>query len=330
MKISTRKLASAAGVSPATVSRYLNGTEDVSVELADRIETALRQTGCDEVIRKDRRKIILVLVTHLRFSFYSRAVSELFDIKKDNKHSFVLLQYDPAAPDSVKSFVTRMKPIGAIYFEEEIENSILQYLQSAGVRTVMCGGVALNHESDMVHVNDIMAAYDGANYLLNLGHRELLVLSDDIKKIGAGFQRVTGCRKAMEERGLPLPPAKIICGPLTFEAGYQAVQNALLNKAKFTAIFAFSDELAVGAIAALYDAGIRVPQDVSVLGYDDLSIASKIRPRLTTIHQPIDGFVKKTLDIIEQPNGELSSEILLQHTIVERESCSRINLSNKE
>ena len=324
MSVPTRKLALAAGVSPATVSRYLNGTEEVSQELADKIEVALRRMGCEGVVRKDGRKIIMVLVTHLRFSFYSKAVSELFDQKKESRHSFVLLQYDPAAPESVKNFASRMKPIGAIYFEEEIDNSILKHLQGIGVRTVMCGGVALNHESDMVHVNDIMAAYDGTNYLLNLGHREILILSDDVNKIGAGFQRIAGCRKAMEVRGLPLPPANIICGPLTFEAGHQAVQNALVNKLKFTAIFAFSDELAVGAMAALYDAGLNVPKDVSVLGYDDLSIASKIRPRLTTIHQPIDGFVKKSLDIIEQPTGELSSEILLQHTIVERESCRRI------
>ncbi len=324
MKLSTRKLASAAGVSPATVSRYLNGTEEVSRELAEKIEATLRETGCEGIVRRDGKKIILILVTHLHFAFYSKAVGELLDQKKDSKHSFVLLQYDPAAPESVKTFVGRMKPIGAIYFEEEIDNSILQYLQHAGVRTVMCGGVALNHESDMVHVNDIMAAYDGTNYLLNLGHREILILSDDIKKIGAGFQRIAGCRKAMEEKGLPLAPSQIVCGPLTFEAGYQAVQNALLGGAKFTAIFAFSDELAVGAMAALYDAGRSVPKDVSVLGYDDLNIASKIRPRLTTIHQPIDGFVKKTLDIIEQPTGELSSEILLQHSIVERESCRRI------
>ena len=324
MKVSTRKLALAAGVSPATVSRYLNGTEEVSRELAEKIESTLHQMGCEEIVRKDGRKIIMVLVTHLRFSFYSKAVSELFDLKKDNRHSFVLLQYDPAAPESIKAFVSRMKPIGAIYFEEEIDNTILQYLQGAGVRTVMCGGVALNHESDMVHVNDIMAAYDGTNYLLNLGHRDILILSDDVKKIGAGFQRIAGCRKAMEERSLPLPSGNIICGALTFEAGHQAVQNALANKVKFTAIFAFSDELAVGAMAALYDAGLSVPKDVSILGYDDLSIASKIRPRLTTIHQPIDGFVKKSLDIIEQPTGELSSEILLQHSIVERESCRRI------
>ena len=224
----------------------------------------------------------------------------------------------------MKSFVSRNKPVGAIYFEEEIDNAILKYLQNYGIRTVMCGGVALNHESDMVHVNDIMAAYEGTNYLLDLGHKNILFLSDEIRKIGAGFQRITGSRKAMEERGLEMTDDAVVCSAVTFEAGYEAVKDALERKQEFTAVFAFSDEQAVGAMAALHDAGLSVPGDISVLGYDDLEIASKVRPALTTIHQPIEGFVKKTLALFEQPAQELSTEILLQYSIVERQSCRRI------
>lgn len=76
----------------------------------------------------------------------------------------------------------------------------------------MCGGVALDHQSDRVHVNDIAAAYEGTNYLLDLGHREILFLSDDEQKIGAGFQRITGSRKAMEERGLEFPESLVLPG----------------------------------------------------------------------------------------------------------------------
>lgn len=325
MKITTRKLAAAAGVSPASVSRYFNGTEEVSDDIASRIEGAMQALGCHEVSRKSRRKIILVLLSHLRFSFYSRALAELLEQERDGDMTFALLRYDPDSPEAVRSFVTRMKPAGAVYFEEEIDNAILKYLQDCGIRTVMCGGVALNHGSDMVHVNDIMAAYDGTNYLLDLGHKEILFLSDEVRKIGAGFQRLTGSRKAMEERGLAVDENTVLYGGVTFESGYAAIRTALNRKQRFTAVFAFSDEIAVGAMAALYDAGLSVPGDVSVLGYDDLSIASRVRPALTTIHQPIDGFVKKTLELFSRPAEELNSEILLQYAIVERESCRKID-----
>ncbi len=323
MKVTTRKIAAEAGVSPASVSRYFNGTEEVSGEIASRIEEALRTLGCGETPRRRRGKLVLLLLTHLRFSFYSEALRELLD-QDWGEYSFVLLRYDPASPGTVRSFVSRMKPVGAIYFEEEIDGEILKYLQSCGMRTVMCGGMAVDRTSDMVHINDIMAAYQGTNYLLDLGHQEILFLSDEVRKIGAGFQRLTGSRKALEERGLTLAEDAVLTGPVTFQAGYAAVQGALARGQRFTAVFAFSDELAVGAMAALYDAGVSVPGDVSVLGFDDLEIAAKVRPALTTIHQPIDGFVRKCLELFEQPEQELSTEILLQYSVAERESCRRV------
>ena len=282
MKITVRKIAEEAGVSPASVSRYINGSEDVSSEIASKVESALFSLGGSPVVRRPRKQIILILLTHLRFDFYGRTLAELLEQEPQSEYTFMLLRYNPQSPETVRNFVSRMHPVGVIYFEEEIDSGILQYLQSCGLRTVMCGGVALDHQSDRVHVNDIAAAYEGTNYLLDLGHREILFL-------------------------------------------YQAMATALREKKQFTAAFAFSDELAVGVMAALYDAGLRVPEDISVLGYDDLTIATRIRPALTTIHQPIDVFIEKSLELFRQPPKSIHSEILLPHSIVERQSCRRLS-----
>lgn len=324
MKITIRKIAELADVSPATVSRYLNDSEGVSSELADRIEKAFITLDGRPAVRRPRKKIIAILLTHLRFDFYSRTLEELLEQETTGEYTFVLLRYSPQTPETIRNFVGRMHPVGVLYFEEEIDSGILRYLQSCGLRTVMCGGVTQDHQSDRVHVNDMAAAYEGTNYLLNLGHRDILFLSDDEQKIGAGFQRMTGSRRAMEEYGLVLTNAQVFRGGVTFEAGYQAIRTALSAGNHFTAVFAFSDELAVGAMAALYDAGMRVPEDISVLGYDDLTIATRVRPALTTIHQPIDAFVQKSLELFRQPPQTLCSEILLPHSIVERQSCRRI------
>lgn len=82
---------------------------------------------------------------------------------------------------------------------------------------------------------------------------------------------------------------------------------------------------ALGAMAALYDEGIRVPKDVSVLGYDDLPCATRVRPALTTVHQPIDTIVRKSLELFSQSPQAIHTEILLPHSIVERQSCWRLN-----
>lgn len=212
MKITVRKIAEEAGVSPASVSRYINGSEDVSSEIASKVESALFSLGGSPVVRRPRKQIILILLTHLRFDFYGRTLAELLEQEPQSEYTFMLLRYNPQSPETVRNFVSRMHPVGVIYFEEEIDSGILQYLQSCGLRTVMCGGVALDHQSDRVHVNDIAAAYEGTNYLLDLGHREILFLSDDEQKIGAGFQRITGSRKAMEERGLEFPESLVLPG----------------------------------------------------------------------------------------------------------------------
>ena len=323
VKITVRKLAETAGVSPATVSRYLNGSENVSPTLAGRVEEALLSMGGSPVLRQERKQTVLILLTHLRFDFYSRTLAELLEQEATGDYTFALLRYDPRCPEIVRSYVTRNHPVGVLYFEEEMDRQILAYLQKCGLRTVMCGGTAVDRQSDRVHVNDIAAAYEGTRYLLKLGHRDILFLSDDEQKIGAGFQRITGSRRAMEEQGLNLPDEQVLRCGVTFTDGYDAMRHTLSDGRQFTAVFAFSDELALGAMAALYDAGVRVPEDVSVLGYDDLPCAMRVRPALTTVHQPIDAIVRKSLELFAQPPQAIHTEILLSHSIAERQSCRR-------
>ena len=320
---SVRKIAAEAKVSPATVSRYFTGRESISPALSNRIEEALRRMGETAADKRPLKPVILILLTHLRYSFFSRAIQELLEREYSEHYTFLLVRYDPDYPEGTRGVVNRVHPVGVIYFEEEIDSGILRYIQGSGVRTVMCGGVAVDEGSQMIHVNDIRAAYDGTRYLLDLGHRDILFLSDDISKIGAGYQRIAGSRKAMEERGLFLPGEAVICGSVTYESGYEAIRTALQKGPRFTAVFAFSDDLAVGAMAALFDAGFRVPEDVSVLGYDDLLLAQRIRPRLTTIHQPIDQFIRQALELFSMEKPVLSAEVLLPYSIAERESCKR-------
>lgn len=321
MKLTVRQIAAEAGISPATVSRYMNGTVNVSGDISERIREAVSNLG-GEVLRKTPEKYVLVLATHLRYPFYRQAMNEM--LGKKTPYQIILIHYDPKMPETVKNYAQFYKPAGVIYFEEEIDDRILSWLQGRGVRTVMLGGMAPNAGSDMVRINDLSAAYEGTNYLLRLGHRKILFLSDEVHKISSGFQRVTGCRQALEEKGLSMDEAHLYSPGVTFQDGYTAVRNALAKRTEFTAIFAFSDDLAIGAMAALHDAGLSVPDDVSVLGFDDLEIAECVRPALTTIHQPIDLFVQKALAVFGDPSLPAHTEILLPFSIRERSSCKSI------
>jgi LacI family transcriptional regulator/LacI family repressor for deo operon, udp, cdd, tsx, nupC, and nupG len=322
MKTTVRKIAAAAGVSPATVSRYFSGTEKLNSDTMEKIEKTLQNM---EYIPKTKRNkisnLIGVLLPHLRYGFYSDAFRELIEQADNFQFNLIIIPTNQKEGLNYKEIIGKYNFKGIIYFEEEIEEDILNYMTEKGIKTVMCGGAALDHHSDMVHVNDMAAAYEGTKYLIKLGHRDIIFISDFIQKISAGFQRLTGSRRAMEENGLKFEDEAISYGPVTYEAGYKATKAFLEKGKKFTAIFAYSDEIAMGAMAALFDSGIRVPEDVSILGFDDLEIASRIRPALTTIHQPIKSFITKTLELFLKDGKVDNEEILLPFYIEERGSC---------
>lgn len=110
MKITVRKIAELAGVSPASVSRYMTNTENVSAEIAGKIESTLVALDQEPAVRRPKKKLILILLTHLRFDFYSRTLAELLEREEDGEYSFMLLRYNPCAPETVRTFVNRMHP----------------------------------------------------------------------------------------------------------------------------------------------------------------------------------------------------------------------------
>ena len=116
MRATVRKIAELAGVSPASVSRYISGSEDVSAEIADKVERALLSVGESPAVRRQRRQIVMVLLTHLRFDFYGRTLSELLEQNYLGEYTIVLLRYDPREPEAVRNFVSRMHPRGVLYF----------------------------------------------------------------------------------------------------------------------------------------------------------------------------------------------------------------------
>lgn len=320
-----RKIAQMAHVSPATVSRYFSGQNVVSDELSRRIEEAANTVGY--VPNHPTRKsdgVIVVLIPNLEFGYFSESIKEIIRQMPKYKCRVIFLPTFPG-DDSYKSILKELYVMGVIYLEEEIDREVIRYIRAKNIKVVMLGGAAFDSRCDMVHINDMMAAYEGMKYLLEMGHREILILTDLSTSISSGFQRLVGCKKAMEEYGLMFSDDMAEYGQLTFEKGYRSMNSALRKKKKFTAVFAFSDETAVGAITALNEHGLRVPEDVSVLGFDGLSISERVVPKLTTIYQPLDKMVEWTLEILcnKSRNREENIEYTLPYKLLERGTVLR-------
>lgn len=325
MSLTVREIAKAAGVSPATVSRYYSGSDVVSTEAARNIERVAKELGYTPKSKKCRDNgVIAVLIPDLQLGFYGEVLKELIEQIPRYNYRIVFIPTIEGS-DHYKIFFKEMNIVGVIYLDEAIDRDIINYISSKKIKTVMCAGASFDSRSEMVHINDIAAAYEGTKYLISLGHEKILFLSDHLRNIASCFQRFTGCKRALDEIGININEEEMLgCGPVTYETGYRLTKQFLEKKTIFTAIFAFSDEMALGAISALHDFDLKVPEDVSVLGFDDISVANRIIPRLTTIHQPIKEFVTKTLEAFQELDAANSNlEITLPYKLIKGGTCTQ-------
>ena len=324
MPLTIREIAQAAGVSPATVSRYFSGSSVVSTEVARKIENVVDEFGYKPKMKKLKDNgVIAVLLPDLQLGFYSEMIKLL--IEEIPKYNYrVVLIPTVEGSEGYKLFFKEMNIVGVIFLDEAIDRDIINYISSKNLKRVMCAGATFASKTQMVHINDMAAAYEGTKYLISLGHEKILFLSDYIKNIGSSFQRYAGCKRALEEIGISVNDNEMLgTGKVTYEGGYRLTKQFLEKQTEFTAIFAFSDEMAIGAISALHDYGLNVPNDVSVLGFDDIALASRVIPRLTTIHQPFKEFVTKTLEAFQVlDNVNDTVELTLPYKIMIRETCT--------
>jgi LacI family transcriptional regulator len=174
-----------------------------------------------------------------------------------------------------------------------------------------------------VLVDNDHGGYLAGRYLLDLGHRRMACVTGP-SDLTPSAGRIAGFQGALAEAGVALLPEAIVRGNGHHDGGVRAVQELLAAELDCTAIFAFNDLMAIGAIGALLRAGRRVPGDVSVVGFDDIPQAAAIYPALTTVAQPIAEMgqraVRLLLDRIERRDRP-AQRIVLPTTLVERESC---------
>ncbi|MCF2670863.1 LacI family DNA-binding transcriptional regulator [Butyricicoccus pullicaecorum] len=321
-----REFAKLCDVSPATASRFFSGRGSISEPVRLRIEQMAKKTGyAPPDSFRGRRKtssVIAVIVPNFRQCFFNDMLEQLRAHAEHMGKRLIILPMDESNPQNTLALISACEPMGVILLHESVEFPLADALSRRNMPVVVCGGLAAGRRFSAVHIDDMMAAYDGVNYLIGLGHTRIGFLSDASRAISSGFQRLTGCRKALEDAHLTMPEERVQAGGMTFEDGYRGVTPLLERCPDLTAIFAFSDDLAAGAIARLQEVGKRVPEDISVLGFDDNSMARRFNPPLTTVRQPMDQIAQKTIERLAGMQGAHDiSSLTLACEIAERASC---------
>ena len=329
-KPTIRDVAAAAGVSRGTVSRVINGGHWVSPEAREAVDEAIRRTGYTanhhaRSLATGRANSLAFLLTepqHLlfadpTFALLLRGAAEA--LAQRSMTLVLLVAGTPAERANVAHFVSAGHVDGVLLISSHESDPILEELLAAGVPTVCCG-IPLGHTLQVptVSVDEVGSARAMTRYLLDQGHRRIAMIAGPHDTPGGRF-RLVGFR---EEMGDAFDPALVEEGDYGQDSGAAAMTRLLERGDDIDAVFAASDLMASGAIVALRRAGLRVPEDVAVAGFDDSGLAATHEPPLTTMRQPWDriseGMVALLLDVIA---GRDPDAVTLPTTLVVRDSA---------
>jgi DNA-binding LacI/PurR family transcriptional regulator len=317
MAVSIKDIARIAGVSHSTVSRALRGSPLIPAETTRRIRLIAEEHGYSasaigRSLVSGRTEAIGVVVTSISDPFNGEVVAGLEESANAAGYS-VILATSQAQPERemavVKSFQAR-RVDGIVVASSRVGSNYLPMLQKLRIPVVLLNNQHPDEVTHSVSIDDARGAYEATRYLVQLGHSNIGFVGDKFG-LHSDFERRKGFLEAMREVGRPVPDKNTVWGDGKVEGGYQAARQLLL-KARPSAIFCYNDLSAVGALRAAEMAGLAVPRDLSIVGFDDIEIASLVHPPLTTIRQPRRELGIKSMELLlKLLRGEQAAKAML-------------------
>lgn len=333
-----RDVARAAGVSVATVSRALSGDYPVSTATRARIQRAVRDL--DYVVNAHARalsgatsKVIAIVMQEAVTPFFAY-IAQGVEQEAAAHGRLCLVCTTHGDTDRELEIVKLMREqhadavilVGGVIETEEYRERMRRYahgLADAGSKLILCGRPSLGPDVPAITVeyDNIGGAYAATAHLLSAGHRRIAMLAGH-HGFSTSEQRLDGYRNALTAYRVEVDPALISYAEMSRTSGYARTREMIARGTPFTAIFAVNDHTAAGAMAALRDAGRRVPEDVSVIGFDDTPFAEDLNPPLTSVHLPHEELGRTAVRMALQANGSGRQQTMLGTHIVVRGSVT--------
>ena len=276
-----------------------------------------------------KTSLIGVIIPDITSSFFSTILSSIEECASQNNYNILMCNISENLNKELKylNIFNEMRVDGIILMHERVNNSIYEFLNKLDIPVVLSSAKPLDLMFPSVNINDNRASYDATNYLISLGHKKIALIGGYMEDISTGKNRFCGYKKALEANDIILNEEYVKQGNYKLQDGYKLMEELLRCKDIPTAVFAVSDDMAVGAMNCILDNGLRVPDDISIVGFDDSNLASMVRPRLTTVHQPISEIGTMSVEIllnIINSQEILIDEVVLNHKLVVRDSCQKI------
>lgn len=298
MGITIHEVAQRAGVSIKTVSRVMNGEPNVREIVRERVREAM--AALDYIPNAGARRmasdrsLLIGLFFHPGLASYATGI-QLGAARRCRDRDY-LLAAEPIEwgeeniPALIERTVRRARLDGVILVPPQANDLVIvEILERLGVPFVRVSPVVEPERGASVFVDDRRGTFEATRHLIALGHREIAFLGGPSSFGGSAPRpRREGFLDAMAEAGLPVPDSRMIFGDFTFSSGQQCGEELLRLRQRPTAIVAANDPMAAGVLSAAHRRGLKVPQDLSVTGFDDAQIAKVVSPALTTVRQPLE------------------------------------------
>ncbi len=294
--ITMRDVARVANVSQSTVSRVLNRSASpipIGEETRRRVLAAVEQLGYRpnvyaRSLRGQKTRMIAMMIADIANPFYHPMVRAVQDVAHQHHYDVMVANSDHLRENEEHfcDAIIRRPVDGIVIVPYHLTDDELDQLMKRTGVAIACLGQHISHPRvDVVFGNDGEATYEAVRWLIEQrGHRRIGFIGVTMA-FSAGARRYQNFQRAMDEAGLPVPSEYVVQGDWSFESGQAAMRALLTLPAPPTAVFACNDHMAIGALMAAQEMGWRVPDDVAIVGFDNIPPGSWIRPRLTTVAQ---------------------------------------------
>lgn len=292
MSATIKDVARLAGVSISTVSRVINNSKPVSAEVKDKVLKVIEelQYKPNEIARTlvtKKSHLVGVIVTDIGYSYGAEMVRGIEEIGKMYGYDILLCSTygDVEAEVNYLKLLNQKQVEGIILISKTLDDSVKKLINEYGTPFIYLSRYTHQDEYPSVSINNFDAAYEMTRYLLGLGHRRIAFVNSMTDANSTDLEKLEGYKKALTENECNNLKIYYANG-LDIQNGYEIGKNIANDAFNATSIFCSNDDLAIGLMNYFYDNGIKVPEDISVVGFGDLKMASYLRPSLTTVNVP--------------------------------------------
>lgn len=332
MAASIKDVAKEAGVSIATVSRVLNDVDVVNDDTKKKVVDAIKKLGyrpniVARSLKTQKTSTIGIIIPDISNQFYPEIVRGAEDVANIYDYNIILCNTDMDVEKETEYLkVLREKMVdGVLYMSNSLEKNTIELINQLEIPTVLVETIDKDKSFPSVVIDNEQAAYDAVKYLIDKGNKNIAYIGSGEETFNAVALRYSGYRRALKEKDMELNSKLIHFGGMKPKDGYEGILS-ILQKAEVDAVFCAGDEIAMGVINALREKKIDVPNNVDVVGFDNIYASEIFYPKLTTVAQPMYDMgsvgMRMLIKIInKQPIEE--AHYVLPYSIIERNSTKK-------